>query len=315
MDELDIRIFRALVFEAAVAPSVSQVRASLASIANRLKIDDATVNYRYRRMLKSGTMSGWQLIVNPSYFGCGIMDLLLDVEPESGKEDMLRKLRLLREVIGIGDFYGKAVKVIAICGGEESRSRTINLVSRITNAESATQVRWALPPSRTDRFTETDIAIIRSLSEDARKSFVEVAKELRLSARTVRKRATRLRSENAVFTLPSMNLGGTPGLIPAVLTYRYANLGTKGVVDRAMLSRFDSSYLWGEFSDPDSGWIMLAASAMLDVQQALKWSKSLPGIVGARVDILTRIEMLPEKLAELLEVGEGRAEPPKNAYL
>lgn len=314
MDELDIRILRALISEGAVAPSTVQVAESLSSIARRLKADDATVSYRYRRMLETGTMSGWQLVVNPGYFGCGMMDVMVDVEPESGKEDMIRKLKLIREVVGIVDFYGKAMRMTAIYGGDESKSRTIELVSRITNAETVTQVRWALPRFRTDGFTKTDIAIIRSLSNDARKSFVSVAKELGLSTRAVRNRAVRLRSENAVFTLPSVNLVGTPGLIPAVLSYRYGNCKAKEAVDRAMLSHFDASYLWGGFSDPDSGWILLGASAMLDVPSALKWAKSHPGIAGARVDIVTKTMMFPEKLAELLKVREERSMLQKNAY-
>ena len=48
MDELDVKILRALMSEGAVAPSDTQVRSSLRSIAARLGADDMTVNYRYR---------------------------------------------------------------------------------------------------------------------------------------------------------------------------------------------------------------------------------------------------------------------------
>ncbi|MDG6957366.1 MAG: AsnC family transcriptional regulator [Nitrososphaerota archaeon] len=310
MDELDVRILRALIFEGAVAPSMSQVNESLSSIAKRLEADDAKVSYRYRRMLRSGTMSDWLLMTNPGHFGCGLTDVLVDVEPESGKDDMIRKLRVVHEVVGIIDFYGRALRLTVITGGEESKSRTIELVSRITNAETLTQVRWALPRCRMERFTETDVAVIRSLARDARKSFVDIAKELRLSARTVRNRAVKLRSENAVFTLPNVNLGGTAGLIPAVLSYSYANGGAKEAVDRAMLSRFDASYLWGGFSDPDSGWVLIGASTMVEVREGLKWAKAQPGLVGARSDIVTKTLMFPEKLAELLVAKEQRGTPP-----
>ena len=44
MDDLDVKILRALMSEGAVAPSDAQVRSSLRSIAARLGADDMTVN-------------------------------------------------------------------------------------------------------------------------------------------------------------------------------------------------------------------------------------------------------------------------------
>ena len=133
------------------------------------------------------------------------------MHPESAKPDMIRKLKLVGEVSGMVDFYGRALKLLVMYNGEESRSRTIELISRITNTETLTQVRWAIPASRTSRMTETDMAIIRSLSNDARKSFVQVARELGLSVRTVRNHVERLRGENTIFSVPTLNIGGIPG--------------------------------------------------------------------------------------------------------
>jgi len=62
MDELDVKILRALLSERAVAPSSAQVSSSLRSIASRLGTDDATVHYRYKKLEESGSMSGWQLL-------------------------------------------------------------------------------------------------------------------------------------------------------------------------------------------------------------------------------------------------------------
>ena len=130
MDDLDVKILRALMSEGAVAPSDTQVNSSLRSIAARLGADDTTVSYRYKRLQESGAMSGWRLIVNPTFFGCRVMDATVDVEPESAKPDMIRKLKLIGEVTGMIDFYGRALKLIVVYNGEESRSRTIELISR-----------------------------------------------------------------------------------------------------------------------------------------------------------------------------------------
>lgn len=311
---LDIKIFRALVTESAVAPSSLQVNSSVKSIAARLRADDATVAYRYKRMQETGALSGWQLMVNPTFFGCRMVDVMVDAQPETGKPDMIRKLKLVHEVVGIIDFYGKAMRATVMYNGEESRSRAIELICRVTNSETVAQIVWALPRCRTERMTETDVAIIRSLSNDARKSFVQVAKELGLSTRTVRNHVLRLRRENTVFSVAILNLGVIPGLIPVVLSYSYARDGVKGTVDRAVLSHFERSYFWGGFADPSNGSILLGASTMADVQDCLEWARSQPGIAAARTDILLKMMMLPEKLIELLGLRNERAAVQEKAF-
>lgn len=315
MDELDVKILRAMMSERAVAPTTAQLSSSLRSIASRLGVDDMTLNYRYKRLQESGAMSGWQLLVNPTFFGCRLLDVTLDVQPESAKSDMVRKLKLVREVTGIFDFYGKALKLMVMYNSEHSRSRTIELISRISNAEMIAQSRLPLPQCRTERLTETDVAIIRALLHDARRSLALVAGQLGLSARTVRNRLGRLRMENTVFAWPILNVGRLPGLIPMYLSYSYARHETKGTVDRAMLSHFEASYFSVQFSDPTSGYIFLGASTVTGVQENLEWAKSLPGVASARVDILTRTSMFPEKLTELLDFRNERAAMQRKAFL
>jgi len=300
MDTLDVKILRALLSERSVSPSSRQVASSLRSIASRLGADDVTVHLRYRKLRESGVLSGWRLAVNPTLFGCQSLDVTVDVDPESAKPDMIRKLSLINEVVGIWDFYGRGLKVVAWYSSDEARSRVVELISRITNAESMVQFRWSLPPSRTPRLTATDVAIIRALSNDARKPLAQVASGLGLSTRTVRNRLEKLRQENTIHATPSLDMGGIPGLIPVHLFYAYSGGEPKSVVDSRILSHFETKYLSVMFSDPERGYIWLVASTMNEVRVCLEWAKSQPGVANARADILVRWLTFPGKLLELL---------------
>jgi DNA-binding Lrp family transcriptional regulator len=314
MDELDVKILRALISERAVAPSNPNIKSSLRAIAARLGADDMTLSYRYKKLQEWGCMSVWTLLVNPAYFGYRMADLMIDVQPEAGKSDMIRKLKLVNEITGMVNFYGKGLRIFMMHNGDESCSRTVELISRITNAERITRSRMPLPHSETKRLTATDVEIIRALSKDARKSSVLVAKELGLSAKTVRKRVEKLRKENTIFAFPILKIEGVPGLIPIYLSYTYTNNGAKASVDRAIISHFHSNYLTGSFPDPDMGHVVLNASTMADVRKFLEWAKSQPGIASARVDIPTDTIMFPEKLIELLELRSNREGLPKIAF-
>ena len=292
--------------ESTIAGSSAQFRSTLKTIASRLGEDDSTVWNRYRKLQESGAMSGWQLMINPTFFACRMGDIMVDVQPESAKADMIRKLKLVESVMMLMNFYGKAMKIFVIYDSDESYSRSVQLISRITNGEMVTRARMGLPRSETEHLTETDLSIIRALSEDARKSYVLVARELGLSTKTVKKRVDRLRKENTIFALPSLNVGRARGLIPVLLSYTYSSSGAKGPVDRAITSHFEGSYLWAGFSDPNSGFVMLSAPSMADVQGFLEWARLQPGIASARVDIPTEQFSFPEKLIERLRGLDGR---------
>ncbi|MFI5420728.1 MAG: AsnC family transcriptional regulator [Nitrososphaerales archaeon] len=253
MDELDVKIFRALASESAVVPLNLQIHSSLIDIARRLGIDDTTVNYRYKKLQDAGVMSAWKLAINPTYFGYRMMIMLVDVHPESAKRDMIRKLKSVPGVVVIGNFFGKAMNVMFLYDGDESCSSTAKLISRITNAEKVTLHRMALPKSETKQLTKTELDIIRDLSDDARKPYALVAKELGLSTRTVRNRIEKLRRERTFYAMPSLRISEIPGIIPVYLSYSYANKEVKRSVDQNMLSHFDGNYLWVGFSDPENG--------------------------------------------------------------
>jgi DNA-binding Lrp family transcriptional regulator len=157
---------------------------SLRAIAARLYADDMTVSYRYKKLQEWGCMPVWSLLVNPAFFGYRVTDMMVDVQSESAKPDMIRKLKLVHEITGIVNFYGKGIRIFMIYNGDESRSRTVELISRITNAERIASCRMPLPKSETRHLTVTDAAIIHALSNDARKSSVLVARQLGLSAKT-----------------------------------------------------------------------------------------------------------------------------------
>jgi AsnC-type helix-turn-helix domain len=211
------------------------------------------------------------------------------------------------------NFYGKAISFYVIYNGDESRARTIELISRITNVEKITQSRMPMPQSLTKNLTAIDVAIIRALSKDARKSTLLVAKELGLSTKTVSKRVDRLRRENTILSLPILNIASIPGIIPIYLSYVYTKSEVKTSVDREIISNFDAGYIMGNFADPDVGNVVIGASTMADVPKIMEWAKSQPGIASARVDIATETFMFPEKLIELLELRDEKAGSQENA--
>src|SRR4029077_14307025 len=133
LDELDVRIFRALLSEKPSAPFSTQVRASLRQVARDLGVDDVTVRNRFKRFQEKGFLSGWKVFPNPNLLGYRMMNVLVDTPPKSSKENMIMKLKLVHGIFVILDYHGDSLGIVLFYESDQSLSRTIRLISRITN--------------------------------------------------------------------------------------------------------------------------------------------------------------------------------------
>jgi DNA-binding Lrp family transcriptional regulator len=301
LDDLDVRIFRTLVADDSVSIISSHFRPSFREVARRLHIDEVTVRNRYRRFREKGFLSTLAVIPNPSLFGYGMTKLFIDIPSRSPKQDMIRKMKLVHGVVAIIDHYGDSFSVIVLFEGGESLSRTVELISRITNAENVSQLRLVFPTVHVDHLTETDWAIVRSMGKDALKSHVQIAKELGITARTVKNRLRRLEAGHALMIQAAVDLASIDGMIGLLLSYSYASNGVKARVDEAMLAHFDGNCLFAGLGDGERAYLALVAPTMASVKPFLEWAKQQPGVATARIEIIVESIRLSERAIELFQ--------------
>ena len=220
VDALDLRIFRALLTDNAVAPASNDIRTSLREIARRLQADDMTVRNRFRKLQAAGLFSAWRLVINPRIFGLHMKSVCVDAHPETKKEEILRDLRAVPGVVVIANQFGPAIELLVLHADETALSRTVGQISRIVRDDDPVVLRMPLPEPMTHTLSDVDWAILRSLEPDARKSYLLVARELGLSSRTVKTRLRRLVDGRMAMAWPDLNAGSVHGMIPFELRTR-----------------------------------------------------------------------------------------------
>jgi DNA-binding Lrp family transcriptional regulator len=298
LDELDVRIFRAILTGNLSAPFSTRLRASLQEVGRRLHADDMTVRNRLKRFQEEGFVSGWILLPNPSLFGYRMTVVIVDASP-GPKEDMLNELKLVHGVVAILDFQGDSIGLVLLHESEQTLSSTLELISRITRAGNITLIRAKFPAPQLSRLADTDWAIVRNLEKDALKPYVQVAKELGVTPRTVKNRLQRLERQNALVLHPTLDIASVDRMVCLVLFYSYTNHEAKSAVDQAMVGHFDDSYLWGTLTDPERAYLVLVAPTQASVKHHLNWTKRLPGVAGARAQIVVENINLWEKAIDL----------------
>ncbi len=196
LDRLDLGILKMLLVNNGVPPpGNSALKKSFRSMAKELSVDQGTIRKRMKRFQEQRVLKGWYLGINPGInpgiTGQDVIYFWLTIEKESAKEDVIERLLSLTNLERACNYLGPTVKMILLCRKGTDIDNMMNQIARLTGSQAIMRSRAflevpALHPG------ETDLAIIGSLRRDPWKPYPTVAKELGLSARTVKRRVERL---------------------------------------------------------------------------------------------------------------------------
>ena len=212
--DLDIRILREL-----TSPSSFQwnFRESYSAIAKRLAADAETVRVTLKRSVELGMIQEWRLILNPGILGAKLAGMQLAVDDEERKSQVISQARLVEGVVQILDFHGASLRVVIYFQDEFDLERKTKLLKAICGHRGEAP-RWVsnLPPCKM-RLKKVDWEIISRVMHDPRRDASVVAKESRVSSRTVNRRLRRMTEEKVAYLIPVRNVKKSKGVICSFL--------------------------------------------------------------------------------------------------
>jgi len=197
-DDLDVKLMREL---ASPGSFRWDVRESYSTIAKKLGVDEETVRKRLKRAQLAGVLEGFHLIPNPHLFRMESSAIELEIDDEARKPGVVSQIALLEGVVLIVDFHGRQLRAVVYHESEQALARKIQLVSSMCASRS--EIHWTegFPPCKV-RMKETDWLILRSLRKEAKKRLVDVAAEVQISTRTVKRRFEDMIEGNAFYLMP-----------------------------------------------------------------------------------------------------------------
>jgi DNA-binding Lrp family transcriptional regulator len=277
-DDLDIRIIRAL-----ASPHSFQwnVRISYARVAEGLKVDEETVRNRLKRMNDAQFLRGWQLIVNPVLLGREAAIVELKVGSGESKAEVISRLKMLEGVMLIDDFYGRELAVLTLYENAAALERQVQLFASLSDC--AAPVSWKLGFPRCELTpTKTDWRIIQALRRDGRGRLSDIARNLRLTTRTVKRRLTQLVDGNAFYLDPLLDVGKVGGVRGRF--WVTADPTRKSSVDKAILAKLPRVISTHTAPQEHSLFVAHLSNAS-EVQDVLQWMKKLEGMKEVRSTI------------------------------
>ena len=310
MDSLDIRIVRDMLENKAMSPLNPSFKKSYSSVARRLKADENTVKNRIQRLYKSGFLKGWWVAVNPALVGQQMSQLWFDVKDSSSKKEVMEKVSLVPGVAVIKDLYGHSMSVILYHEGDKELKKTMELISRI--AESNDMACTNEPFAQCDAtLSMDDIGIIRAIQKDPLKSYVEVGKELGLSAKTVKRRITRQSESEALYVVGELDPRFTGGGTTCSLLVFYDRPEHRYRVSQEILSLLRDRLLFAELDDTRHAYFALVIEHIARAKEILNQVLAISGVAKGQMYLVQEIfnyyGVYDEQLDKLERIVERNA--------
>lgn len=276
LDSLDVKILRMLMMGGGSFLG-NEVRRPYGTIAARIGITEDTVRNRIEKFRKEGFIKGWKLGMNPSLFGRQASFLLLDVRPPPSKEDVIRKIGLVEGVLFILSYFGNFLGVQITGESEQALRKKGELIAKISNSENLVSMKITFPKCEV-RLTQTDWSLIQALRPNPRRSFGAVAKELGISARTVRRRTERMTKGGVLYTIPDIDTKAIRGVMMFSFSVYYSGTVPAQKVAGRILSQLDEHLVLFHIADNEHGWFGMALPNPTRANEIERWTRGLDGV-------------------------------------
>lgn len=295
LDDLQIRIMKEL---SSPRSFRWDIRESYASIAERIGVDEETVRRRVKRARESGFLKGWKLFLNPHLIGLESTGMQLEIDDEERKADVISQVEQVDGVVILVNFHGRALRIILYYEGEKDLEEKIQRIRAVCRSDDL--VRWAGGfPAVDQRMRRTDWEIVKAFRGDPRRSPSEVADEVGVSTRTVKRRLTAMTVNNCVFMLPELDYDKSLGVACDFLIV-CPDDAKKRLVDSQVRAKLDRLV----FSLTDvKGFSMFALICpnLSESEQIRKWIQSFDGVNEVKVDIMRENILVDRWMDEEIE--------------
>lgn len=290
MDEFDIKILRELTHGSHEGLAWGEIAPSYRTLGMKLGISRDAVRTRLERMSKTGFIRVFPVQVNPTLLGLKMGAVELDVPSDFPKGGLVAKISLIDGVILIARHVGGLVGLTFYYADEDDRDRKIKLVEAICGAAKARFTEIPFPPCNV-KLSSNDWKILATLQRRRTETAGEIARELGVSSRTLKRRTKRMIDGMAMATLVSSDVSALRGAVIGNLQVRYSPNSSRPETDRALLDGLDRCLvyagLWTDFS-----LFTLVLSSIPEASEILEMVKRTKGVANARLDLIDeRIEV------------------------
>ncbi|MEK6975098.1 MAG: AsnC family transcriptional regulator [Candidatus Thermoplasmatota archaeon] len=280
MDALDIRILRTMAIRPFGAEAKDPRMLQPPRLARALGVTVDTVKARLRRMQEAGLLAGFQILPNLRHLQRTGSAWLFQVPEGSDKEAAVQSAREVDGLLGLHDYLGRAICLdFAYRDTDDLRQVLDQCISATGDIRPRRFYDWDMP--KVDRsLTAIDWRIIQALRGRAMRPLSEVATELGLALRTVKRRHDQMAHEGSFFIGPLLDPGRARGILLFELVFRLRGEATRATL-HGIREAFANELVFAHVPHTGQPWnfnVLLHAESAADVDGLARRGAALPGV-------------------------------------
>jgi DNA-binding Lrp family transcriptional regulator len=313
MDRLDIRIVRELMQAHTLWPARPGLISSYRYIARQLGVSPGTVRNRIREMLRTGFLQGTIVFANPSLLGLLSGSYAIEVPSDHPKAEVVDRLGRIERVVFFEDFRGPLLGIGLVYEDERTLERLLARIRRVSGAAHGMFSRVEQPPSAASLLSAPEWELVVRLMQGPFRTYSQLARELRTSVRTLKRRLAKLVRAGAVLTFPRLDYRALSGGVTVGMLVDFAEPPARAAAEARTLHLVEDrmTYLgaWESFQFyrlilPN---VALATDLARDVER-------IPGVRSVRVELVNalvyRLDVLRPFAERRAAALAARKEPP-----
>jgi len=192
MDDKDLEILKLLLFDG---------RMSYESIAKKVKLTPYLVKKRVNNLVDLGVIQKFVTNLNFLIFQKSVCYTLAEVKQGTDQQELIERIGQLDEVGGGAISLQNKMQIIHTYSDDHDFKKNLEKLMQFEEILNMENFILLIPPNldfKSERLTKTDWKIINSVKDNCRKTDVEIANELEISSKTVKRRLKYLRENNII---------------------------------------------------------------------------------------------------------------------
>ncbi len=251
-----------------------------ARIARAAKVSVNTVKDRIARMESSGVIAGYQIFPNLRHMGLAASAFYFRVGEDEDKDALVSEVERLGGLMEVHDFLGTGICADFAYRDETELESKLGVLSRLARDRRPLRFYDRDMPAVDRELSAVDWRILRALRGNPKRPLHEVAKELGVATRTVKRRHDRMAKEGSFFVVPIVDPSKAHGLfLFELLFYLSPGAGRKPMAailetfgDRAVYGYVPSSAELGNFD------LVLVGESLGQVEELRQKGARMPNV-------------------------------------
>ncbi|MFX1456908.1 MAG: winged helix-turn-helix transcriptional regulator [Promethearchaeota archaeon] len=269
MEDKDLEILNLLLFDG---------RMSYESIAKRVNLTPYLVKKKIRNYMDLGVIQKFTTNLNFMLFQKSVCYTLAEIKPETDQQKLIERIGRLDEVSGGAISLQNKMQIIHTYGDDHDFKKNLEKLMEFEEILSMENFILLIPQNlsfKNTRITKTDWKIINAIKDNCRKTDVEIANELEISTKTVRRRLAYLRDNLIILFMIDLDTSAAD-FLSYLLIVKFQKVASESYNDLLKIVK-KYFYVW-RVANQEAFIITVFIDKLRDIDDQLREIEKLPYI-------------------------------------